>query len=378
MGTAIHAEGEPERRRTAPDGSVADAAAEETRAEAYLRIARETFEEAGWLAAVQKTQLGRIIDALGLRVSSVGAGEMSCPPAKRHGLLHELRLQRGPHENGVERGPVETVTGRLTHIAQVAVEGNAFLQPFYAMVNAKQTRTLRGGRKLRVKPSRLTVSGEGPVQRAYQDAVNWWLAALEAGVSVPLAPRRTFPAPGEPGCALTFQDAARGEGTGAGGFVPMVSPVTGQRQLLILAQQWPPDIQAMLVANELSMPAGELFAFAALAATLCHHVAGVTHVIGFTDSEATASAVNSGSSGSPQLQALLHWLYELCPGLQLLAIWLPGKRNTRSDGLSRGVARSFEVVAEAEAGGWQPVGLPLPPGAWEVARGVARLPQRPA
>ena len=48
-------------------------------------------------------------------------------------LHHELRLQRGPHEKGVERGVVETLTGRLGHIAQVAVEGNAYLQPFYAM-----------------------------------------------------------------------------------------------------------------------------------------------------------------------------------------------------------------------------------------------------
>ena len=125
IGASVHAKGEPERRRTQPDGTIADASAEETRAEAHLQIARATFEEAGWAAAVQKTQLGRAIDALGLRASTVGAGELGCPPAKRHGLLHELKLQRGPHEKGVERGVVETLTGRLGHIAQVAVEGNA-------------------------------------------------------------------------------------------------------------------------------------------------------------------------------------------------------------------------------------------------------------
>ena len=213
------------------------------------------------------------------------------------------------------------------------------------MENAKRTVTLGSGRKVKVKPSRLTVVGDGPTQRAYQEAVAWWLAALEAGVSVPLAPRQTFPAPGEAGCLVTFQDAAREAGSGAGGFAPLVNPATGERQLLVLSEQWPADLQTALMQNELSMPAGELFTLVAMAATVSHHVAGVSHIIGFTDSEATASAINSGASGSPQLQALLLWLYELCPRLQLLAIWLPGKENTRSG--ARGVRSARARAAPA-------------------------------
>ena len=79
-----------------------------------------------------------------------------------------------------------------------------------------------------------------------------------------------------------------------------------------------------------------------------------------TDSSATTAAINSGASGSPQMQALLLWLYELCPNLQMLAIWMPGAENTRANHLSRGQQRAAAVVAEAEAAGWQMTSLPLP------------------
>ena len=73
------------------------------------------------------------------------------------------------------------------------------------------------------------------------------------------------------------------------------------------------------------------------------------------------------------MHALLLWLYEMCPGLQLLAIWLPGVENTRADHLSRGRQRAEAVVAEAEAAGWQTADLPLPPRAFDRLRSIALL-----
>jgi hypothetical protein len=121
------------------------------------------------------------------------------------------------------------------------------------------------------------------------------------------------------------------------------------------------------------MAAGEMFTFVITTASMAHHVRGTSHVIGLTDSSATAAAINSGASGSPQMQALLLWLYELCPGLQMLAIWLPGAENTRADHLSRGRQRASAVVAEAEAVGWQTASLPLPPHAFDRLRAIALL-----
>ena len=71
----------------------------------------------------------------------------------------------------------------------------------------------------------------------------------------------------------------------------------------------------MLQSNELSMPAGELFALVAIVTAVVHHVGGVSHAIAMTDSSATAEAVNSGASGSAPMQALLLGLSELCPGV---------------------------------------------------------------
>ena len=137
---------------------------------------------------------------------------------------------------------------------------------------------------------------------------------------------------------------------------------------------WPADLREALYTNRLSMPAGELFAFVCLVATICHHVAGVTHAISFSDASAAVAAINSERSGSPQMQALLIWFYQMCPRLQSLAVWLPGKRNTRSDAQSRGVGLAAAVEREAASAGWEILSLPPPPHAFEILRSIADIP----
>ena len=376
LGAVACPPGEPIRRRTNARNEVIEPSAVETTGEGQIRIATEVAAEAGWSVKTPKVQLGQAIEPLGFLIDATRPGFIKCTVEKRAGIGAELGEHSAapPHPSGTPWEDVERLIGKLIHLATVIVEGRAHLEPLYRMVCAKYTITTRRG-ELRVHPSRLKLVGTTQAQVAYQEAISWWKAALEADVQIPLAPRLHFPSPEEPGCMVTFQDAARGSGTGLGGFAPFVSRASGERQLLVLTEVWPGDVQQLLYNNVLSMPAGELFALVCLAASIHHRVHGVSHVIALSDSDPAARAINYCASGSPQLQALLLWFYELCPSLQSLAIWLPGKLNSRSDALSRGRQKAAKALEEAEAAGWQPHTLPLPPHAFDVLRSIAKLPQ---
>ena len=370
-GACVHAADEPVRRRTAADGSVADAAAEETRAEAYVRIATDTCQEAGWECKLAKRQLGTAIEQLGFQVETQHGGRIACTADKRDGM--ELELSEFASATGkTPAADVESIAGKLIHLATIAVEGRAYMEPWYAMLNATRTVIMQGART-RVKLGELQLRGAGPVQQRFQQSVQWWRTAMWSDISLPLAAKLAFPDAAESGCVVAFQDAARGAGTGFGGFVPVVSADGARKLLLVCEAAWPVDLQQKLMANELSMAAGELFAYVALA-TAAYARLGASHVIGFTDNDPTQAAINHCCSGSPQMQALLLWFYQMCPTLQSLAIWLPGKRNTRSDALSRSQQGAEAVRREAEAAGWRVMDVPPPPGAWEILRAVAAIP----
>lgn len=325
-----------------------------------------------------KIQLGEAICPLGFLVDSYGEGRVACTPEKRAGLQLEIgEMVTSPSadtcEHGTPRSELESLVGKLINLATVVVEGRAHLEPFYRTLRSKYTIQTRRG-AMRVHPSRVRLTGSGETQVATQRDASWWVAALQNDMQLPLAPRLHFASVGDAGCVVTFQDAARGLGTGLGGFAPFVCDSGISKQMLIISEDWPSDLQQSLFHNELSMPAGELFALVCLASSVHHHVGAVSHVIAFSDSDPAARAINYGASGSPQLQALLLWFFEMCPHLQSLAIWLPGKQNTRSDALSRGRRKALAAISEAEDIGWHPHLLPLPPRAFEVLRTIAKLP----
>ena len=93
MGVSVLAEGEP----------LKGEAGYESRAEAHLCIACETFVEAGWGVAQAKVQLGLRIDPLGLSVTSEGRGALSCPEVKRQGMLADIAKQLEP-ESAADKG----------------------------------------------------------------------------------------------------------------------------------------------------------------------------------------------------------------------------------------------------------------------------------
>ena len=361
------------RRRTNDRNDVVHAEAEETTGEGHVRIAKQVAVAAGWTVKDVKVQLGTAIEILGFLVEAHGKGRIACTELKREGVGVEITELTDTGPEGARTEEVERLGGKLINLATVIVEGRAHLEPLYRMMRVKLKVRTSAGNIVKVKPSKLAVGGDSQGATDYREAMRWWRAALDMDMSVPLAPRLVFPDVSDVGTVVTFQDAARGEGTGFGGFAPIVNRHSGKRRMIAMAQQWPEDIRLMLFNNVISMPAGELFAIAALAIATTFKVGGASHIITFTDSAPAASAVNYGASGSPQLQLILRWLFIACPDLQMLAIWIPGKENTRSDALSRGSAKALEALEEASAAGWDPLVVDPPPYACDLLRSVATV-----
>ena len=122
------------------------------------------------------------------------------------------------------------------------------------------------------------------------------------------------------------------------------------------------------------MAAGELFGNVAMAVALVQLLPGVKHVVCFTDSSASAGAINSGNSSSLQINSLVQDLFQRMPGVQLLAVHQPGDRNDRADGISR--SDGDRVLAEAEAAGAEPRPLGVGQDLWEALERARVAPQR--
>jgi len=357
---------------------------DKSRAETHLAIVRDTFMEAGWGIAIEKVQLGFSLDLLGLHISAEGEGYLGVQEVKRRGMIADIdeQLEPSTKDGLVDREAVEQLVGRTSFTAQVAAEGNAYLQPLFAMQNAKMRRTVKqrqpDGSFVRAhvsaKPRRLAVAGDTPKQQLYRMALEWWRAALEDGISVPLAPRLVFPELDEPGCAFIFTDAAREDGTGFGGFTMVHEAGHDEPTFLYIEQRWDANSLSALQANTFSMPAGEAFGAVTLLDAVARRLCGVTHIQAFTDSDATARALTTGNSGSPQLDYLVRWLFARHPGVQFLGIHQAGVRNSASDGLSRHALR--EVLREAAATGAATERLEAPDGCADVLRAAMAHEQR--
>ena len=99
-----------------------------------------------------------------------------------------------------------------------------------------------------------------------------------------------------------------------------------------------------------------------------------THVICFTDATGARSAINSGGSGAPQLDALATWIFENIGPVQLLALHQPGKRNRAADGLSR--EDGHLIRHEAKSRGFKLIDLKPPSEAIQKLRDISLLPHR--
>ena len=120
------------------------------------------------------------------------------------------------------------------------------------------------------------------------------------------------------------------------------------------------------------MPAGEMLTMVVALVAFAEVLPGLRHAVSFTDSMAKKAVLTSGASPAPQLNAMALWLFGRLPGVQILAIHQPGKRNDAADGISR--ARRREVLGEVRAVGWRTQRLAIPEGAWELADQLLLLP----
>ena len=349
-----------------------------SRPQTHLHITSSTFARAGWEIAQEKVELDFAIDELGLRCSSSGDGCLTVPEAKRQGMLVDIRRQQPPPTGSLQPGQrvhrehAEQLVGRCGHIAQVAPEANVYMTPLYRMLNAPIKYKTSGGRLMRQLPPHINVTNGSQAAQGYQAALSWWAHALEAGVSVPLAPRLEFPDLDAPGVAFMFTDAAREAATGHGGFT--LIRTSSELVFLYTDPRWPPDVLEALQSNTLSMPAGEGIGAVVFADAMAATLPGLRHITIFTDSSPVVAALQSGNSESPQLNAIVQWLFQRRPRLQLIALHQPGKRNGAADGLSRHATTS--VVADAVAAGARPERIDCIHAMSALARAAMLVPQR--
>lgn len=331
-----------------------------SRVQMHMHIACDTFNEAGWDTANDKQQLGMDVNLLGFSISTHGSGCIHVPEAKRLGMLRDISEQLTPSskDDSVHRDKVETLVGRLSHLAMVASEGNAYLKPLFAMVNARRRGIIKSARRdggwnykhRLVKPKKLHIHGSTRPQKAYQMCLLWWRSAFNSGFSVPLVHKRCFPLPGEQGCAFLFTDAAREDGTGFGGFTFVSSLAEdGSRRttMLYMSELWDHNVCKMLQQDELSMAAGEAFGAIAQMDSLCDALPGLSHIVVFSDSSASVQLLNSDNSASPQMDYLMRWFVKRRPSILTMAVHIPGKANRTSDALSRNIGHQFLMEAAA-------------------------------
>ena len=328
-----------------------------SRAAVHCRIAAGVYASLGFDVSVSKTQTGSKVASLGLRTAA-DTRRVDCPPLKAAAIKEQAEAVLGQIRPGgrVEFKPLERLTGRLNHIAQVAPELKPYLRFAHAALSgagggrkaAKQRGFKRAARWIRVgrydqpKHSRSIWHGVRKLMRMASQTIEEW--------SVPLAPDPTFPGPGTPGVAMVHMDASRD--WGAGGWAWMPAPhQPGGAALATFEAQWPSEVAEALrtEVSTLSMPAGEMFGV--LLAVAMARDAGARAIIVVTDCAPVEGAVNANGSPSPQLHHLVRGVQHVANGAQVLAVHVKREHNQVADDLSKGLGPRVRAAARAEGFG---------------------------
>ena len=114
--------------------------------------------------------------------------------------------------------------------------------------------------------------------------------------------------------------------------------------------EWPGWARRRLQANELSMPAGELFA-AVVGKVMAEDVMGASALLAVTDCMPVSGAVNAQTSPSPQLHELVKALYRTKKTTQVMAVHVRREHNQIADDLSKRMGE--EVRSRAAAAGFR-------------------------
>lgn len=327
----------------------------EGRAAAHFAIAGDVLTRAGFTIQIPKDQLGTRILALGFRLN-LQSRRLDYPPEKADVLrAHISELLR--NEN-VSRKVIERVVGIEGHLCAVLAEGRLRLDAGYAFLYARRE---RDGRPF--KPTSLRVGAASQTAQRFREAQRWFAAALTEEVSVPLAPRLSFPAPGHDATAFAFVDASRTWGVG-GWSVITSQRVPPQVVFAALAEKYPESLRDAATRtgdDGLSTAAIEIAA-ADLVVRALRRIVHFTNVVLFTDSEAARGAINAGSSMAPRLRPLVDRFFS--DGIQCLALRVSTTQNKWADMLSRGKAAT--VAQQAGNLGWELRWMHPSPDAWKA------------
>ena len=349
-----------------------------SRAVVHCRIAAGVYAALGFDVSISKTQAGTKVASLGLRTAA-DTRRVDCPPIKAAAIREQAEaILRQIRPGGrVEFKPLERLTGRLNHIAQVAPELKPYLRYAHAALSGagggrkaarrqgfrRAARWIRVGQYDQPKHGRSIWLGVRKLMRMASQTIQEW--------SVPLAPDPTFPGPGEPGAALVHMDASRD--WGAGGWAWMPDPQqSGGAALTTFEARWPPEIVEALrtEVSTMSMPAGEMFGV--LLAVAMARDAGARAIIVVTDCAPVAGAVNASGSPSPQLHHLVRGVQRVANGAQVLAVHVKREHNQVADDLSKGLGPKVRAAAKAEGFGtaeWH-----VPEHCWRWLREAAGMP----
>ena len=258
----------------------------------------------------------------------------------------------------VPRKLLERVIGVEGHLCAVLAEGKLALDSGYAFMYAKRPK-----RSSSYKPHAFHLDASNARAAQFCEAQRWFDGALQQGVSVPLAPRLTFPDPGVDDTIFVFVDASRDWGIG-GWTVVRNRQQPEALTMIALTAPYPPPLTAAsrdTGGSGLSTAAIEIAAADIMLRALGPYLTFRSAVI-FTDSEAARGAINAGSSMAPRIRPLVASLYE--HSLQLLAVRVSTTQNKWADDLSRN--KAADVFRQAAQLGWSVRTVAVPARSWDT------------
>jgi len=281
-----------------------------SRAAHKLGIAVDVKTELGLKVAQEKTEGGSAAVSLGLLLD-VARDRIRCPTGKRAIMLEDIDAQSSAilAEGVADRELAEEMTGRLGNLAQIMPELLPHMHGGHRVANAAFT----DGRGRRHQLSSVRLGAASPARRQYLGLLRVARRLVDSNEGVPMFAPAAFPGPEQAHVWTSTTDASGNDGLGGYVFRPQEPD-----HAWLVSEKWPPDVLAALLNAAkrqaerdpnvplLSMPAAELFTCWAVpeaVARACRCTPAAVLAVG--DCDPAAKAINSATSGVPQIAHIL-------------------------------------------------------------------------
>lgn len=341
------------------------------RVRVHAMLVIDSLVSLGLEASADKTMLGDVVIALGIRVSRV-VRRLDVPAGKRATMLDDidkalnLALAEQPL---VEVEQARRITGRASNLSQVLPEVLDVLHGGYRVVNNEGTRRnagLRAARGLRLRRG-------SPAWCGWVDMLRGVRAAVDANLGVELAGLLVFARRDAAGSATCITDASGCDGVG--GYV-FLADLPGH--VWIVSEFWPTDIQLALdeaakpreqrsSTATLPMPAAELFGAWAVALAVAEASVPIYRVFAVGDCQPAAAVLHDMRSNNTVMRAVLAGASMVTR--EWLAVAVPREMNLDADRLSH-PNECDQVMQEARMAGLQAHRVRIQQGSWALLRGA--------